>query len=196
MHRPVLITPPAAPVVTLEEAKAHLRVDHAADDALIEGLIGAATGHLDGWTGVLGRCLVEQTWRQEYDGFARDLHLPLGPVIAATSVTWRSAAGTLATVSPSAYDLRTDAGGRSCVRFDAGYSFPTGLHESRAVAVTYRTGHEAVGVPAPLRAAVLLMVGDLYAFRESGGSGTVAFSSPTSLTVNNLIAPYRRRVAG
>jgi uncharacterized phage protein (predicted DNA packaging) len=34
-------------VVTLEEAKAHLRVDTADDDTLITGLIGAATGYVE-----------------------------------------------------------------------------------------------------------------------------------------------------
>ena len=36
-------------VVTLEEAKAHLRVDTADDDALITGLIEAATDMVESW---------------------------------------------------------------------------------------------------------------------------------------------------
>jgi uncharacterized phage protein (predicted DNA packaging) len=36
-------------VVTLEEAKAHLRVDTADDDALITMLIGAATDTVENW---------------------------------------------------------------------------------------------------------------------------------------------------
>ena len=45
--RRVLIAPSSAPVVTLEEAKRHLRVDHDDDDALIAGMIAAAASHLD-----------------------------------------------------------------------------------------------------------------------------------------------------
>src|SRR5690606_10673336 len=71
MHRPVRVTPPAIQPVTLAEAKLHLRVDHDDEDALISNLIQAATGHLDGWTGILGHCLVEQVWRQDHDRFAR-----------------------------------------------------------------------------------------------------------------------------
>jgi hypothetical protein len=43
--------------------------------------------------------------------------------------------------------------------------------------------------PADLVAAVLLMVGDLYANRETVGPGVSAITP--SLTVSNLLAPFR-----
>lgn len=209
MLRPVLVAPPELLPVSLVETKGHLRVDHSDDDTLIEGLIGAATDHLDGWTGILGRCLVEQTWRQDFDAFARSLCLPLGPVIAGESVTWRNEAGQVATIPGAAYDLRTDAGGRSLIRFDADYVFPIGLHESRAVAVTFKAGYATIPavepgegdppdppgspamstVPAAIKTAILLMVANWYNNREA--------TAPTTLGalpygVDMLIAPYRR----
>lgn len=206
MHRPVLVTPPAILPVSLVEMKAHLGVEFDDDDALIRGFIGAATDHLDGWTGVLGRCLVEQEWRQEFDRFARELCLPLGSVIAVQGITCRNAAGQVSTVSPSSYDLRTDAGGRSVVTFDANYSFPGNLHESRAVSVTYKAGFptipgvpadgEAPGVPAQstvppaLKTAILLLVAQWYNTRESVITGTITSQMP--LAFDALIAPYRR----
>lgn len=72
MLAPVRVTPPAEPPVSLEEAKAHLRVDFGDDDLYVAGLIEAATAHLDGWSGILGRALVTQTWRQDLCGFPRD----------------------------------------------------------------------------------------------------------------------------
>lgn len=57
------IVAPSGPVVTLAEAKAHLRVDHDDDDGHITGCVLAAEGHLDGPFGTLGRCLVDQTWQ-------------------------------------------------------------------------------------------------------------------------------------
>lgn len=62
---------PALPPVTLEEAKAHLRVDHPDDDALIMGLIGAATEACERHT---RRSLMARTLRLTRD------YWPLGPV--------------------------------------------------------------------------------------------------------------------
>ena len=50
------ISAPAALPVSLEELKAHLRVEHAEEDAALTRLLGAATSALDGPTGQLGRC--------------------------------------------------------------------------------------------------------------------------------------------
>lgn len=58
---------PQGAVVTLPELKAHLRVDGTDDDDLIEALEKAAVSHLEGWRGILGRCIKRQTWLVEYD---------------------------------------------------------------------------------------------------------------------------------
>jgi len=81
---PVLVTPPAQPVITLAEAKAHLRVDIDAEDSLIEGMVAAATAHLDGWRGVLGRAIMPQAWRETHDG-AGPFALALPDVTAVTA---------------------------------------------------------------------------------------------------------------
>src|SRR3546814_19020975 len=91
MHRPVLVTPPTVDVVTLEEAKLHLRVDVDEDDELIKGLIAAAVGHLEGWPGLLGRVLAEQNWRKAFDWFARCMILPPGPVFLIARLPCRRA---------------------------------------------------------------------------------------------------------
>src|SRR5690606_14090696 len=77
MHRPILVVAPKMTPVSLDEAKAQLAVEHGDDDALILGYIAAAVDHLDGWSGILGRALVEQEWRQDFDGFSSTLRLPL-----------------------------------------------------------------------------------------------------------------------
>lgn len=65
---PVRVTPPDGPVVGLEALKDHLRVVGTHDDAKIESLEAAAVAHLDGWRGVLGRCILPQEWAVEYPG--------------------------------------------------------------------------------------------------------------------------------
>ena len=204
MNRPVLVTPPATTPVSLVEAKAHLRVDFSDDDTLIEGLIKAATDHLDGWTGILGRCLVEQTWAETLD--SGSCALGLGPVIEIVSV---EAGGE--TVDPSLYGLRTDAGGRSyvdcaisgpvTVTYTAGYATIPEVPEVPAVEPGEGDPPDPPGspavpatpaqstVPAALKAAILLLVGHWYHNREAVVSGS---TGELPLAVASLIAPYRR----
>ena len=63
---PRLVTPPAGAIVPLNDMRAHLRVLHNDEDALISSMIDAATAYLDGWRGVLGRCVLAQTWAVDY----------------------------------------------------------------------------------------------------------------------------------
>jgi uncharacterized phiE125 gp8 family phage protein len=197
MYAPVRTQPPQNPVVSLDEAKANMRVDHGDDDALIEGLIAAATDHLEGWTGILGRCLVEQEWRQDFDHFESCLPLPLGPVQSIVSVTWRNRAGQLSTVAASAYSRRTDAAGRSSCRFQNDFSFPNDLYQVAAVSVTYRAGYpDTEGedpqstVPAAIRTAILLMVANWYQNSSAVNVGNIVSEMPLGVTA--LLSPYRR----
>ncbi|MBD9372109.1 phage head-tail connector protein [Rhizobium sp. ARZ01] len=188
MLAPVRTVAPAITPVSLAEAKQHLRVDHSDDDALITALIAAAVDHLDGWTGILGRCLVEQTWRQDFERFASCLPLPLGPVIGIVSVM--SDAGS---VDQASYSLVTDAGGRARVEFASGVSV------AGPVSVTYEAGYpttpeqpgspvvpEKSTVPDGLKLAIVLHVKMNYETMEPAARDSYqrAFDA--------LIAPYRR----
>lgn len=60
---PIPVTAPSGPVVGLVDLKAHLNVWHEDDNLKIEALEQAAVAYLEGWTGVLGRCIREQKWK-------------------------------------------------------------------------------------------------------------------------------------
>ena len=191
MRPPVIITAPAVLPVALDEAKKHLRVDHGDDDSLITAYIEAATGHLDGYGGVLGRCIVAQTLEEAFHGLCKQIRLAV-PATSIVSITWRNAVGQIATVNEADYALTADAIG-SLVRLKDGFSYPTDLYQSEAVTITYIAGYGdgPDDVPAALRAAILLMTGDLYRFRETAETGSVG-AVPMSTTVDRLLAPYRR----
>lgn len=189
MLRPVLVSPPAAPPVSLAEAKAHCRVDFADDDALITSLIDAATTHLDGWTGILGRAVVTQTWRQDFCAFGSRMRLPVGPVASVDSVKYFDADNAEETVDPSVFIAATDAMG-SYVELAAGKSWPATYDRPDAVGITYVAGADAADVPSALKAAILLHIAHLYLNREA----VVLGESPTILPMAAaaLVAPYRR----
>lgn len=180
MFAPVLVTPPADAPVSLDVAKMHLRVDHDDDDVLISTLIQAAAGHLDGWIGILGRCLAEQTWRQDFDTLAPCLPLPLGPVMEIVRVDYVDDVGDVRTLDPDIYRLRSDAGGRW--RLDL-----TSWPSSRFASVTYKAGFKVV--PPAITTAILMLVAHWYANREAAAAGDLAI---VPMAVDALVAPFRR----
>lgn len=190
MYRPVLVTAPSVTPISLTEAKAHLDVTYTEKDTLITALIAAATAHLDGWTGILGRCLVTQTWRQDFDRFNRCLRLPLYPVSSITSVKYDDTADVEQTIAGSNYDLLDDDLGAH-VRFKDDYSFPS-IHDDRpAVRVTYVAGYaDAAAVPDAIKHAMLLLVRHWFDNPSAVIVGTI--SSPAPMAVDALLGPYRR----
>lgn len=72
----IRVTPPTVPVVTLTDMKEHLRVLHDDEDLMIQSLTDAAVSWLDGWDGVLGRCVMPQTWRIDAADLVAGFRLP------------------------------------------------------------------------------------------------------------------------
>lgn len=196
MLAPVRTDPPSAAPVTLAELKAHLRVIERdgngnvlpyEDDTLIEAYIKAAVDHLDGWAGILGRALVTQTWRQDFAGFGC-LRLALGPVASVTSVTYFDAANETQTLPSATYVRLTDARG-TYLGLAPNASWPRTFARQDAVSVNYVAGQAAADVPAAIKTAIMLLVGNWYANREAA---TETAMSVLPLGVQALLAPYRR----
>ncbi|QPC43493.1 phage head-tail connector protein [Kaustia mangrovi] len=191
MLAPVRTIAPAELPVSLEEAKAHLRVDHADDDTLITGLIQTATDYVDGWSGILGKCLVSQTWRLDLCGFPPwVIYLPLAPVSEIVDVTYCDEDGNQQTLSPTVYRGPViDAYGPYLYRVES-ESWPSTDTRPDAVSVTFTAGYGAPSdVPQSIRHALLLLVGHWYENREATSPdvpGTVPFA------VDALLAPHRR----
>lgn len=192
MLKPVRIASPAVPLLSLEEAKVHCRVDTDDEDRLIEGLIAAATDHLDGWSGILGRCLVNQQWQIGLFGWpsAREVHLPF-PDVSEAAVVYRDADGDEQPVDFDEFDVVEDWGG-SYVRFSGSFAPPSLFRDAVApvkVSFTAGYGDDAADVPAAIRQAALLMVSYWYEQRQAVVMGTIATELPQA--VDALLAPHR-----
>lgn len=163
MHRPILVTAATVLPVLVDDVKLALRVDGSDLDADIDRLIRSAVAHYEGWSGVLGISLVEQTWRQDFDRFEQRMPLPVGPVTEIVSVTYLNAAGSPSTIDASNYALKQDAGGRFFVRFINDFSTPSDLYEEAAVSIEYKAGwplgeDDASTVPTDIKTAIILFV--------------------------------------
>ncbi len=191
MFAPVRTVAPTLTPVTLAEAKAHLRAEYGEEDALITGLIGAAVSYLDGWSGMLGRALVTQTWRQDFAGFSDKMRLPMFPVASVSEVTYVDAAGASQTLAGTEWQLLADErGAYVCLR--TGRNWPATGEGAVLVSITYVCGHSVADVPMAIKQAILLMVGDWHRNRETVAVGATTGSIPLSATVDALLAPYRR----
>ena len=186
--RVIVIIPPA-PVVTLERAKQHLRVDAADDDALIAAMIAAVTNHLDGPQGWLGRSLGIQTLEARFSIFdlPRRLVLPFPPSIELVSVKYLGVDDVERVADLEDLELL----GAEIV--PAGSMLPwEGCSVRReAIRVRYKAGYAEL--PPAIAAAILLMVGDLYANREGviAGASAAAIAIPMSTTAEALLGPFR-----
>jgi uncharacterized phiE125 gp8 family phage protein len=188
--RPILITPASVEPVTTAEAKAWMWVEHANDDTLIASMVTAAIAHLDGYTGILGRCIVNQTWRQDYTGWTGDLRLPF-PDVSSVTVKYFDSVNAEQTVAAANYELIEDDGG-ALVRFITNWTGPN-LYDDRSdrVRVTLVAGFGAaeVNVPTPIKSAIKALVAHWYANREAASGQAMA---EVPLGVSAMIAPYRR----
>lgn len=183
----VLLSGPAAEPVTLAEAKAHLRVDTAADDALISSLIVTSRLHIEA---ALGLALIAQSWSLRLNEWP--LHgavvLPLRPVTAVTAVKVTDAAGAPITLAASLYLLDRASIPSRLLPTD---SWVAPGVAANGIAIDFTAGYGAVAadVPQPIRQALLLLVAHWYENREPVRAGDHA--APVPLTVNDLLAPYR-----
>lgn len=189
MLKPVRITAPADTPISLAEAKANMRVDGTDEDALITSLIGAAVDLIDGWSGILGRCVFTQTWRQDFQDFpsGRMIRLPLDPVQSVT-VVYSDTANVEQTLSGTFYSLHTDDVGPFLWLLD-GQNWPSVNDRLDAVRIEMVVGYGAASdVPNSIKQALFLMVGHWYENREASGKSM----QEIPLGVYALLAPYRR----
>lgn len=178
MLKPVRTVAPTSAILSLDEAKGHLRVDHDSEDGQISDLIDAVDAYFDGWAGVLGRCIRPQTWIFRTQ-ILEDTRLPF-PDVQSAVVRYLDAAQVEQTLSPANYRLHNDDMG-GLMELVSGAVQPSVF--DRIDAVRIEAVYGMAGVPAAIKQAALLYVGYLYQNREGGGEKPGA--------VDMLIAPFR-----
>jgi len=186
--RPVLVTAPSKPVLTIEAVKENLRIGHDDDQTLLVGLIEAVTSYLDGPYGILRNCLIDQVWAVNARKW-RSVRLGLGNIQSIDLVKYWPADGEEElTMEPSAYMVDEDAHGAFLVLTG---DVPALANRRDAVTAHFKAGYGATPdkVPAAVRQAMHLLVGHYYKHSEAVISGT----RPTELPmgVRALLAPYR-----
>jgi uncharacterized phiE125 gp8 family phage protein len=172
-----LNSPPAAEPVTLDQAKAWLRVESGGDeDALIAALIPAARARAEWHT---GRAFVTQGWTLWLDRAALCITIPLPPLQAVESVTIYKCDDSAVVLAAGGYTADI-SGSRVVLKAP-----PFGLRPVNAAAIAFTAGYgDGADVPADIVQAILQIVSALYEHR--GGD-----AAPTPDSALALLAPYR-----
>lgn len=173
-YPPTETAPPSAEPITLEQAKAHLRVFHDDDDDYIESLIVVARQACEAYCSAYW---AERAVEICADQFADLSHFPVTPVKTIVGIGYVDTNGSAATVDAAVYEFQVDA---SRFFLKPGQSWPAVQTGSR-IKITATVGDN---VPAPVVQAMKLKVGDLYERRESQPDADVS-------TFDHLLLNYR-----
>jgi uncharacterized phiE125 gp8 family phage protein len=150
----------------VSEAKAHLRVDQALDDAAIAVMTAAAREWVEA---AAGRALIAQSWRATLDAWPAGPALTLirPPVQAVIAVRTFSADGTAALWPAGNYALSQGAEPTKLLRLAAAWPEPGRAEAGIEIDLTCGYGAAGADVPAALRQAVLIVLAALYEGRAS-----------------------------
>lgn len=178
-YRTSLVTAPSEEPVSRTEAKLHCRVEHTADDTLIDGLIVASRQVVET---LCRRALVTQT-HDLFLGYwphTGSVEIPNPPLVSVTTVKYYDGDGTLTTISSS--DYLVSAGTPGSVTTASGSSWPEPQVRPDAIAIRYVAGYGAASaVPQCLKQAVLLLVGHFYENREAVAAATTFGEVPMAV---------------
>ncbi len=179
-----MIEKPSVEPLTLEEAKAYLRIEHEADDDLIGALIKAARCEVEAAT---RRALITQGFRIVLDGWpvSGRIASPISPLRAVTAARVRGADGSASSLSLSAFTLDT-VSAPGVIWFDRGLVVDPGQPVAGIeIEITAGYGETAASVPEPLRQAMRFLIARYYGQRDRIESDGL----PEAVAA--LIAPYR-----
>lgn len=179
-----LVTAASATPVSVAEAKSHLNVDTSDDDNYIGSIVNAATNEAEIIT---GKKFVSQVWDVVYDSFLLEIVLPHLPVISVDQIIYIDGDGT----EQQLYSYQADtSSNHGRIQPTFGEYFPatrSGIYN--AVTITFTCGFgDASDVPAEIKQAILLRVGDFYAHRETVIVGTISTQLP--MAAKHLLAMH------
>lgn len=181
---------PATDSITAVEAKAHLLQDSADQDTYIGTLITAADEFIEN---ELCKALITQTWTVSVPGPAVNgwLVLPVNPVIGITTLKYYDSDNVLQTLTVSDFFLYKTQD-LAYLRPNTGISWPNTYDRPDAIEVVFTAGYgDAADVPASIKHAVKLVIGDWFEHRASAIVGVPSVPAHMVATVDRLISNHK-----
>ena len=183
----VIVTPPTAPPVLVDDFKTHQRIDGTGEDTYILGLLNKATLHLEE---ICSRKFSAQTWRLLLDKWPGgvELFLPFGQVQSVASIKYKDDVGDQSTFSADNYNVDQYSNhGRVVLAYNE--AWPSGtLFNLNPIEVDFVCGY--VSVPDNLKHAVTLLAAHWFENREPVVVGNMSVSMLPE-AIDALIWNYR-----
>jgi uncharacterized phiE125 gp8 family phage protein len=184
-----VITAPTYEPISAADVAEYIRVDDLAqDELLLEGMITAARQYLEQY---LSRPIATQTLEEALTGWADPIVLD-SSLQSVTSIKYLDLNGAEQTLASNQYLVDTYSEPAQVtpaynVEFPELYAVPNNVKVRYVAGYTSGGSPDLNPMPKPLRFAMMLIIGDLYANREAGGDKAYQINP----TVQSLLQFYR-----
>ena len=172
-------------VVSIEEVKQHLRIDHNLDDGYLTTLIQAATEYCENATNRIMRPKRMALYLERFPS-KQSLELAVHPVQSIMSVNYWNEAGEESLLPASAYEAKLTIEPAALL---AKAGWPQVPPQPGRVRIEVTAGFQSV--PPSIRQAILLICGHFYENREIIGD-KYGNQQELPLSVTALLSPYKR----
>lgn len=163
-----LITPSTLEPVTLQEAKAHLKVTSNDEDTLIQMYLNAAIKRVENYRQSV---VMSSEWELYLKIWPTSANLQKHPVTAINSVKYYDDNNTLQTVTSSNYRLQ-DFRVPCRIEFDSDFDTPSTYDREYPIVVNFQAGYLAASsVDAVIKHVCLLELGTYHEMRQTEMAG-------------------------
>ncbi len=174
------VTKPKQEPVALKEAADHMRVFHRHEDAVISGLIRAATEWAESYTNSF---FVERVIDLYLPGFEKLFYVDLSPVKSIDSIYYTDSDGEEHLIEPDDYRVMIDS---HETKVEAVESWPCVGYRCEPVRIRCTVGHGAAHeVPDTIKVAIKLLVEHLY--RNRGATSPLPFMKEVPFGIRALL---------
>lgn len=185
------VTGSPANIITLAEAKDHLEIDHSDKDSYINTLIAAASEMLDGFDGMVGKCIMEQTITWSFDlakiSDEREISLPVVPVRSITSVSYFDENNASQSIAVDQFTLTANEDIAVVYPIES-FTWPTVYDRVDNVTFTLACGFADGEEPDALKHACKLIIGHWFENREASSDKNI---KAIDFAVDALIGRYK-----